>query len=443
MTVIELGEPGRAADHVAPSRPPLGRSIRPVALALVAVLCLLGVTGSDRPEPSGVRTLWNVPLTGDDGTLVTSDLVLVQHSAASGSRLTAYELKTGRVRWRRQLPGAIGYVRAVEPAGLLLAPTDRQVARLGPGSTASAPAEFHRETVALDIRTGADRWRTAGEPQLADRDTALMAEFTEQGNTTRVRVVRLSDNTTVWSLRTAGIQNETVGMAGGRPTRVVTAGPGGAVRIYRYADGKYLGGGRIPWVDPRPDDGYFNDLYVVGDRLLVNQVRPERYETRAYRLNDVAPVWSLGGRDGYVSPCGSMLCTSGEDGIQSYDAASGTPLWRLPVTANVWDAAHDRLVVESGSTDDQPALIDARTGRMIGEKVRGRTVGTGEPAGSLLVLRPTGSPPERTVVTRWDLRTGRQQVLGTVGLMGDYTCEAAPGYLTCRRGDLFEVTAVR
>ena len=44
----------------------------------------------------------------------------------------------------------------------------------------------------------------------------------------------------------------------------------------------------------------------------------------------------------------------------------------------------------------------------------------------MLVLRATVSPPERTAVIRWDLTTGRQRLLGTVGPMPDGACTNVP-----------------
>lgn len=159
MATIELGEiSGRRPED---SRP-LGRDRR-LAAAAVVVLCSLTVAGSAVPAPRGVRPLWSVSGMGSPSSALTADSAYVYRSDANSTRVSAYDLASGRLRWQRSFPGAAGYVQVAERAGLLLIPAE-----------VSRTARPGYETVALSAATGAEAWRAPGEPYTVGGDTALM-----------------------------------------------------------------------------------------------------------------------------------------------------------------------------------------------------------------------------------------------------------------------------
>ncbi|MDY7090290.1 MAG: hypothetical protein SYR96_35015, partial [Actinomycetota bacterium] len=103
----------------------------------------------------------------------------------------------------------------------------------------------------------------------------------------------------------------------------------------------------------------------------------------------------------------------------------------------------DRLVLGEGLDDGRNQLVDAETGAALGEPVQGTLAWNDAGEGSLLLLRSTVDPPGRTAVVRWDLRTGRQRMLGSIGDMASRPCSSVPGYLACTVGEEYQVIAVR
>jgi outer membrane protein assembly factor BamB len=444
VTVIELGEVAAAADDEPPDRPgsrrPLlsRRQVREAGLALIAVLCLLAVTGSARPQQHGIRLLWSVAAAEPDGVIITRHAAYLQHAEADNTRLTAYDLATGAVRWTRQLTGTISFAQVAEKAGVLLAPTDPPVIS-GPDDQDTAGLPASRETVALNADTGAELWRTPGEPQLVNDDTALMIEQTDDGRFLRMRLIRLGDNRTLWSRETPGVQNQTVAMADDQPTRVITASGAGDIKIFGYADGAYLTGARIPWVKPRPQDGFFNDISANADYLVVNRTIQDTFDTNVYRLDTLAEAWSIQNTNGYAFTCGRALCLNSGSAISAHDLATGRRLWQVGSPGNVWPATNNRLVLDDGTEEGNPLLVDAGSGRPVGEPGRGSTVWDVEASDEILLLHTTTSPPDRTSVTRWDLSTGHQHLLGSIDEVAIGRCQSAGDYLACQRGGTMDV----
>jgi len=446
MTVIELGEVASSSGDEPDDSPAPGldrRLLRQAAVAVLTVLVVLVVHGSAVPRIHGVRQLWSVPAAESDGSTITADTAYLQRTGSGSVRLTAYTLATGAVRWSRDIAATVGYVQPVEAAGILLLPIDLRTVKLARGQDEVVASEFHRETIALDARTGAERWRVAGEPQTVADDTALMAEFTEEGTFARIRLIRLADHSTVWTKDILGVQNHTVALRGTRPDRFITATGAGEVSVFRYADGTLVTRAKIPWVTPRPEEGYFNDLIASGDFLVVNHAQRETFELTVYRVDTMTELWHAKDTNGYAFFCGSAgLCLNLGDGIVARDTATGRQRWQLPRAANIWTVSDGRLVLDDGVDDGHPTLVDAVTGTPIGEPARGSTVWSPRPEDVLLLMRATESPPGRTSITRWDLRTGRRDLLGSVGLLPGHRCQAVANYLACTRETRFEVIAV-
>ena len=432
MSTIELGEISSAPGAEQPTEFDL-RLIRQVALAVSLLLCLVGAAGSARPAPHGVRPLWSVPISESDGTTLGPDTLYLHQ----GSSLVAYDLATGAVRWRTAIDGTLGYAQLAEADGLLLLPADAQTGRQGNMST-----QFSRSTVAIAARTGARLWTAPGEPMVVAGGTVLMADYTGSGTYARLRLIRLDNQRTIWQRDVAAVASVAFAMVEDTPVKVVTVDGDGQAEVLRFTDGTVTARARIDWARPQPDHGQFNDVAASGDHLVVNRNQQGRGELSVYRLDTLDPLWRADGTDGFAFPCGSGICLSNGSGLTSYDADDGRARWHVPGTGNGWSPTPDRVVVDEPGEAGQQYLIDAETGRRVGENSPGETVWNTEPDQALLVLKPTETPPERTSITRWDLATGRRDLLGAIDRIVVNRCQAVAHYLGCYQNDKYTITAV-
>ncbi|MBM2621263.1 PQQ-binding-like beta-propeller repeat protein [Actinoplanes sp. LDG1-06] len=444
MSTIELGEISSARDGPEPAGSPGfdRRLVRKVSFGLVAVLAVAGLAGSEVPEPRGVRPVWSVSIEQAQGTTLTRDGLFVHSSYGGSTTVTAYDLSTGAVRWRRGFDGTIGYLQAAESAGMLLVPTEGHVVQLPSVNDGSAfQAEFHRQTIAISTATGAELWRTAGEPYTVGGETALLTEYTDRADLARMRLIRLRDHSTVWSHDTPGVSNHTV-IPYERPDKIVTATDAGQIRVYAYGTGMLVSSARVPWVKGSPDEGYFNDLSGNGEVLVVNRSRREVFEMSVYRTDTMTELWRSRDTNGYAFPCGSALCLNDGGGLVAHDPMTGARRWRLDGAVNAFQVSPDRLVLGEGLDDGRNLLVDAESGRPVGGPVNGTLAWNDPRERSVLLLRSTVSPPDRTAVVRWDLGTGEQTTIGTLGAMAGRPCSTVPGYLACTIGDRYEIIAV-
>ncbi|MFI5889043.1 PQQ-binding-like beta-propeller repeat protein [Actinoplanes sp. NPDC051513] len=421
MSTIDLGEisssPDAEADHL---------SWRRLGLAASLLLCLL-CAASARPLANAVRPLWSVPTSDSDSTTLGQDTLYLHH----GGELTAYDLATGTVRWRTILDDTLGYAQLA--GDLLLLPADPQ---------AGTYSQFSRATVAVAGDTGATLWRVPGEPMVVADGAVLMADYTGTGTFAKLRLVRLADQDTVWERDITGVTSVAFALVGDEPTRLVTITDDGLAEVLGFADGAVAARAHIPWARAQPEQGQYNDVAASGDHLVVNRNEQGRAELSVYRLDTLAPLWRADGTDGYAFPCGSGICLSNGQGLVAYDADTGRERWHVTGTGNGWAAAPDRIVVDEPGEVGEQYLIDAETGARIGENSPGETVWNTEPDQALLVLKPTATPPGRTSIARWDLATGRRDVLGSIDRIAFNRCQAVAHYLGCYQNDAYAITAV-
>jgi hypothetical protein len=419
------------------------RSVRPAALAVLAVFTLLAVTGSVVPEPRGVRQLWSTPVRERDGVTLAGTGAFISRTDDDQTRIIAHGLADGAVRWTRDLSGSVGWVQPAGDGEILLLPVNREVVKLGLGSEQEFTTEFHRQTIAVDARTGVERWRSSGEPHTSGGGTTLLAEHTDQGRISNLRLVRTADGSTIWSKTTADIDNHTVGLRDEQPDRLVVASSTGDITVFRYADGELITRAKIPWTTPRPEEGYFNDFTATDGYLVVNQSRPESVDQFVYRLDTMTELWRAGSSDGYAFMCGTgRLCLNESSNIVARDLDTGAELWKVAGTGSLSPVAGDRLLADTGLGNGNPTLIDSGTGRVIDAEATGTTVWDPEADGHLLLLSPTVRPYGRTMVIRWDLRDGRRRLLGAIESQTAQRCQAVPEYLVCSREGEMQVTAV-
>jgi outer membrane protein assembly factor BamB len=439
MTTIELGEIDSTPDP-APATEFSRRLARQAAIAVSLLLCVLGTTGSARGSPPGIRPLWSVPLAESDGSTLGTDTAYLQRSTAGRSRLTAYDLATGAIRWETTMDGTLGYTQLAEEAGLLLLPIDPSAAR----TDEIRYTHNGKATTALDMRTGAALWTAPGEPMLIDGRTALMADYTGEGLYARLRLIALDRGGArpVWSRDTGKVDSLAFQMNTLKPEKIILVRGDGLVEVVRFLDGELIAQARIPWRSPDPDEGEFNDLAAAGDYLVVNRARQDHAELTVYHLGTLAEAWRTTGTNrGYAFPCGTAICFNDGDSVAAYDAPTGRQLWRHDGVGSSWAAGSDRVVAERPGAGGQ-VLLDAATGRAIGDPGTGETVWTTEPGEALLVLRATKEPPGQTSITRWDLATGRRQLLGAIGNLVVNRCQSVAHYLGCYQVHEFTITVV-
>ncbi|GIM91502.1 outer membrane protein assembly factor BamB family protein [Paractinoplanes toevensis] len=439
MTTIDLGEIGSTPD------PKIGAEfshhlLRRAGVALALLLCLFGAAGSTRGGVPAIHPLWSVPSAEGDGTTIGTDTVYLQRTTAGRARLTAYDLATGAVRWETALDGTLGYTQLAEQAGLLLLPVDPEMAD---GRENERYGTYSQATTAIDIRTGAVRWTAPGEPMLVEGRTALMVDYVGDGTSyDRLRLIGLGPGgpRAIWSRDTRGVDSVAFALDGTRIEKAILMGRDGLTQVLRFADGALLAQAHLRWDPLDAQTGEYNNVAAAGDYLVVNRAREDQAELTVYRLDTLAEAWRITGTDrGYAFPCGTGICFNDGDNLTAYDSATGRMRWTRP-GVGTWAAGPDRVVVELSAEGQM--LIDAETGLPVGESGPGETVWTTDPGRFLLVLRATHEPPGSTAITRWDLATGRRDLLGAVGGLMVNRCQSIAHYLGCSQDQEFTVTAV-
>jgi len=425
MTVIELGDYTSGSEHTAAGAPREfdRRILRRLALAAVAVLTVLTVTGSARPEPRGVRTLWSLPFTPAEHFVATSDSVYVSTTDAT-EVLTTYDIADGAVRWSIRMTEPTGWPIVGTAAGVVLLPT----------ALAGEPdlGEFYRETIALDARTGIQLWRQRGDVYTHTDDLAVLADWGAHGQALQgFRAVRLRDGGVVWDRSGAAADR----LAVGGPDRwranvLVAVKRDGAAEVIRLADGVGLAAGRLDWPASAPERGEFNDLLVDDRRVYVRHAGGPGASLTAYALDTLHRMWSLADAARVAAyPCGAVLCGLEGDGYAAYDPDTGATRWRAAGVRNVWQVRPGRLLADEGAYDVY-ALLDEATGR----RIAGLGFGTpieDDRSGAVYLLRTTRSPATRMAVSRVDLDTGAVSLRGTIDRFGEHGCSVAGDRLVC------------
>ncbi|MCA2213542.1 outer membrane protein assembly factor BamB family protein [Jidongwangia harbinensis] len=426
MTVIELGDVTSGSPPAEPARRRGGPfHLRRYAVAAVAALCVLTVTGSARPDPQMLRTVWSVSGQPDDSLQVTADMVYV-FGTSSGSSIRAYDAARGELLWSRKAPGQNGWIHGEQHGVVLLPSAEPQVTAPGPEDN-GYDASFAVQTVAVDQRTGAELWQQRGEPSWATPDTLLLTEWAFRGGGLRkVRLVRLRDGTTVWSWTP---EQRVVNWTVVRATQaIVTAGPDGRIEVRRLSDGTVTARGRVPWLLSRDSDGAFTDLHSQGDTLFVARSGNGNVTVNAYAAGTLQPRWEAPATafTGMVD-CRPLMCFGGRPrGLVGRDPLTGAIRWR----AEKWDNAHalpdGRLLLQANDTG-RSALADAVTGRILADLATRPAVLDTE-TGTVLTFTPTLDPPGRYAVREFDV-AGRGTLRGTLAGIGG--CQVAGRYLTC------------
>jgi outer membrane protein assembly factor BamB len=436
MAVIELGLVNSGGDEPAPGaepRPMRRADRRRLLAAVVAICCVLTVTGSARPEPQGPVELWTAPFAPEADTFrLAGDSVYVL-SRAGGSRLTARDARTGRERWTTTDIESSAWLNVIQ-AGVLMLPAGTVAVSHEESDGTVSTRDFNRDTVAIDTATGRSLWHRRGEVSatFGNSDQVLLTEWNETGERAEgLKVIRVRDGSTVWS-RTRGDLEfwMTDTTAGADPERLVTVNAQGMVEVLSLADGGVVTTGRIPWT-ARPKEDEYSSVNVQGQRLFVDQTVRNTSSVSVYDLDTLRPLWHVEqATPGGSYLCGPVVCLSDAEGTSGYEPETGKLRWRLPGAGSGAPLPDGRLMIESlGSA--RRTLVDAMTGRLLAD------LGTAMPVWDTLgrttpyLIADTTDPPDRSSVSSFHPATGEVLLRGTIAPVLDYGCQHEGGLLAC------------
>lgn len=434
MGVIELGVVTDVDDHAPePRRRPMRHSERRrVLLALVAALCLFGVTASALPVSHGPERLWSVPFRqGTDALTATSDTVYVL--SPDHGDLTAYANRTGEVRWSNTGLRGVSWVGSVE-SGVMLLPADNTTVQLEHVDGGEVFRQFTRQTVALDSATGRQLWRQNGDLSISTGGLVLLADWNEDGTSARtLRAVRLRDGSPVWSLPAGGLET----WATGAPLsfgadRLLTITPQGFLTVYDIADGRRVTGGKVTWHGQGREEDSYTNLAIEGRTLYLENVAGGQGRVTAYDTETLRELWHVDNRSyGGFMGCGPVLCLGSLHGTSGHDPATGRLRWTRAGAVNAFPLSSSLLLVDDQSSSKQ-ALIDAETGREVRDLGSTTLVWSDwRTDDSPYLLTPTEQPPGLVAVSELDGRTGELRLIGTMEPMSDNSCQSAGPLLIC------------
>jgi len=439
MAVIELGLVPSHGDEpaVEPTRRPRHRAeLRRVLVALVAVCCVLTVTGSTRPEPHGLTQLWSVPYSPDaDAYRLVGDALYVL-SQNGDRQLTARDIRTGAVRWSTTAVDDASWMMTTVEAGVLLMPTSvSMISRRDPDGTTYS-REVSRDTVAIDTATGRRLWQRPGEFTTALGDRVLLAEWNETGERARrLRMVRLRDGGTIWSRDRGDLASWTTDTTPGtRPDRLVTVTAQGRVEVLALADGAVVTTGTLPWPTALGNNDY-SAVTVQGRRLFLDQTVRDRSTVTAYDTETMRRLWAIdqttsGGSFG----CGPVLCILDGESTSGHDRGTGARLWRLSGTTSAYPLTNGQLLLDEDN-GTRRALMDAATGRRLADLGTGMPVWDSTGRATPYLVARTVQPPGRTSVSSFDPATGEVTLRGAIPPTLDFGCQYEADLLVCPTQD--------
>lgn len=414
--VIELGEMRHGEELDPPSDPgrPPGRAMRAAALVVAVLLTLAGsAAGPTRerqvavPAPQGATFL-----------LVADRLVVADGPGTvglGGRVVTGHRLPGGELLWRFTLPAGDHVLGLSTVAGALLVTSSPA----GAGDTIST---------ALDVDTGAVRWRQPGYP-VPTQSGAVLFETPRADGTGTIRSVDPVSGVPRWSLPLPG--NGVAYRVGDRGVaEIVLVTAAGRVEIHDAGSGVLLRAGRVP---PAADRVSYRFTQVVGDLLLVDGAPGT---VTAYGLDRLDRRWSVPVEPraaAWFADCAGVVCQRDQVvvGVRAIDPATGRLLWRDDRWLWV-SPAGDRLLAAAPAVglELELAMLDPGTGGVLARLGRWRLGGGDRYQPRLLGFRRL--PGDRTLVADLDVRAGEARVRAVLPGSWD-DCAVGPGALVCLR----------
>lgn len=431
MTVIELGLVRDDGDRPDPERPLRRVDVRRWLAAAIGVLCLLTVTGSAVPRPHGLPTLWSVPFNESSDSFQLSDGVFYLMTTFGGTAVTAYDARTGAVRWKNTDVLDAASLHTIDH-GVVLLPADyASVQQNAPDGTVSSE-EFYRATAALDTATGRTRWRTSGDVSFATDDLAILTEHHLDRNGFRtLRAVRLRDGSPAWS-RTADGYRGWVVTDGPPYERIVAVTRQGVVEVIDTADGRVLTSKKVPWQESEAT-GEYTSVGLDGRFLYVTYSTRRETTVVGYEADTMRELWrrDIGSPSGGVFNCGSLVCLNTETETAAYDRDTGRPRWRIAGAANGFPILKGKLLVQSDNSGGRHLLVDQETGRTVADVGGMSPVWNSGRTNSPYLLKRSTEMPGYTSVSYFQEKTGKLYMRGKLPPVRDFGCQSDATLLAC------------
>lgn len=331
--MIDLGVlgPAGAEDDLLP----VGRGSRPrpdpwLAVLLLLVCCYVGVTAAAEPAPPA-RLVFSVPGVVDAPQVVGDSLL-----ASVDGQITSYDLTTGAVRWLYDPPRRMQTLAGYDT--VVVAPL-------------SCTSRTPFDALALDARTGAQRWTRRGVPVWLVKDAPIVvikqpvrgcseatigfdplpsAPFTWLGIDVLTGAVR-------WELKMPAAAGLAAGVDGSGFVSWLAVYDAGAVTTYDLRTGTAVGTYRPPTADSNTP---LLRVLGAGDQLLVTRRERNSLVISAFDAPDMRERWTstvplpggvrqdLGGF--FASWCGPTICLGPNTQTVGLDPLTGAERWRVP-----------------------------------------------------------------------------------------------------------------
>jgi outer membrane protein assembly factor BamB len=422
VTLIDLGELTEPTDPPPAQRRRPGPGGRKVAVVVVALVALLTLAGG---APPARRIHAIVPAALNSDLFIAADqifTVIPIPGVTDGSQeLLAYPrpdrptVAPQRLTplWRVPVPSGnrVYRVQPVADAGLLVV-----MARQDTGAS---------QTVRLDARTGAERWRVPGIVILEMPDRALLRTFSDSEPNV-LRMIDLAAADELWSITLSAASVDHWQREDGALDSIVVATIDGEVQVIDPMTG-IVRHRRPP---PADHSSSYQQAWVAGD--LVTVVRNSNTVT-ALTADGLLQRWQVTLPTAtYVAGCGPLLCAGlAGGGLQVLDPASGAVRWSSDddLAIVLVDDGNALAVASNGS---EMLTLDLDTGATVTEHGSWNMVARYEYAPQVLAVRPVAGVG--LMLARLD-PTGaparRIDLLREAG--GD--CQSRYDLVACRRSD--------
>jgi outer membrane protein assembly factor BamB len=323
--MIDLGVlvPGSEDAHLLRRRA-IRRGSRLGIVLLVVALGLM-LSGELGPASAKLRVVGSLPFAPGAQYVVDGDKAFVAEVGPRGSRISRYDLPTGRLRWSTAVASLSSLVNLQSGEGVLVA-------------TRYALGQDGDRTVALDEASGRVLWRNrystdtllpGGRVLLAHSSAVDTGTVAEQGAmpsgqpAAGVDAVDLRSGRLVWTYALdAGCQHAATGRPG-PVARLAVLCPAGDLRVVDLATGRVLRSTRVP---PQ------SVLSTAGQRLVLGSDRDGSTRVTAYDTGTLRPLWTVTatGVAYGTYPCAQLLCLSDARGLTVLDPDTGEERWHTP-----------------------------------------------------------------------------------------------------------------
>lgn len=290
--------------------------LRWAATAIGLVALMLSTTGAatGKPRPALVPF---VAATSASWAIDQQHLyVLEEPTGPVHTRLTAYALTDGAVRWQRTLSATEG-TWLDTTGGLLLVTSETS----GEGLTQDW-------TTRLDPETGRQLWQRPGTPVhtpaqqegdllLLRRPLPADLASYEWPARNELAAVSLGTGARVWTRAVTGWPS----YVPGNPDRLLTLDPaGGRLELFDFQTGALARSARISVPEAA-------EVLVAGPVAFVFDPNLND-EFVGYDLANMSPSWTLEADQGtWVSVCGRLVCASGNGPVRAFDPVTGETVW--------------------------------------------------------------------------------------------------------------------